>query len=56
MLVLRLQDFEVSTFGRALRRLNQAQAACRAAARHGWLLSSQSHDFEPAILEPFLGL
>ena len=30
----RLQDCKVSTFGRALHHLDQAQAACRAAARH----------------------
>ena len=32
---VRLQDCKVSTFGRALHHLDQAQAACRAAARHG---------------------
>ena len=34
-LAVRLQDCKVSTFGRALHRLDQAQAAYRAAARHG---------------------
>ena len=32
---VRLQDCKISTFGRALHHLDQAQAACRAAARHG---------------------
>ena len=31
---VRLQDCKVSTFGRALHRLDQVQAAWRAAARH----------------------
>ena len=35
LLAVRLQDCKVSTFGRALHRLDQAQAAYRAAARHG---------------------
>ena len=34
VLAVRLQDCKVSTFGRALHHLDQAQAACRAAARH----------------------
>ena len=33
---VRLQDCKVSTFGRALHRLDQVQAAWRAAARHWW--------------------
>ena len=33
-LAVRLKDCKVSTFGRALHRLNQAQAAYRAAARY----------------------
>ena len=41
----RLQDCKVSTFGRALHHLDQAQAACRAAAQHGRsFLRSQSCD------------
>ena len=35
VLAVRLQDCKISTFGRALPHLDQAQAACRAAARHG---------------------
>ena len=31
-----LQDCKISTFGRALHRLDQVQAAWRAAARHWW--------------------
>ena len=34
-LAVRLHDCKISTFGRALHHLDQAQAACRAAARHG---------------------
>ena len=34
VLAVRLQDCKVSTFGRALHHLDQAQAACCAAARH----------------------
>ena len=30
-----LTGWKISTFGRALHHLDQAQAACRAAARHG---------------------
>ena len=33
---VRLQDCKVSTFGRALHRLDQVQAAWRAATRHWW--------------------
>ena len=33
---VRLQDCKVSTFGRALHRLDQVQAAWQAAARHWW--------------------
>ena len=33
---VRLQDCKVSTFGRALHRPDQVQAAWRAAARHWW--------------------
>jgi len=33
---VRLQDCKISTFGRALHRLDQVQAAWRAAARHWW--------------------
>ena len=33
---VRLQDCKVSTFGRALHRLDQVQAAWGAAARHWW--------------------
>ena len=36
---VRLQDCEVSTLGRALHRLDQVQAAWRAAARHWWQLA-----------------
>ena len=35
-LAVRLQDCKVSTFGRALHRLDQVQAAWRAPARHWW--------------------
>ena len=35
VIAVRLQDCKISTFGRALHHLDQAQAACRAAARHG---------------------
>ena len=35
-LTVRLQDCKVSTFGCALRHLDQVQAAWRAAARHWW--------------------
>ena len=36
---VRLQDSKVSTFGRALYRPDQVQAAWRAAARHWWQLA-----------------
>ena len=35
VLAVRLQECKVSWFGRALHHLDQAQSACRAAARHG---------------------
>jgi hypothetical protein len=52
---VRLQDCKVSTFGRALHRLDQVQAAWRAAARQlpdigGSLLRSQSRAFHLATL------
>jgi len=40
VLAVCLQDCKVSTFGRALHRLDQAQAAYRAAARNEWQLAA----------------
>ena len=44
---VRLQDCKVSTFGRALHRLEQVQAAWRAASRHWWQFAkvAKSRDF-----------